>query len=168
MIPPMPPYPILIRDLDDALAAAAAADALAVPLTLMAPEGCGALWLLELLERVRRAHPRLEVAALLDCGDRAGEAQGALAAGVPQLLFTGRADLAERLAAIAAAGGATLLTCCPPLLDLGACGLAEGQGLRRRSAREALCRDWLSGSQGQPGTTAFSHSAAAQRWCKFT
>ena len=39
--------------------------------------------------------------ALLDCGDDAGAAQGALRAGVEAIVFSGRADVAERLADIA-------------------------------------------------------------------
>ncbi|PWC33642.1 hypothetical protein [Azospirillum sp. TSO35-2] len=140
--------PIRVRGLDDTLAAAAAADRLGVPLVLMADWAGGPLWLLGLLDRARRAHPGLEATALIDCGDRAGEAQGALAAGVPLLLFTGRADVAVRLAAIATARGAALLTRCPPPLDLAAPSLTESGGRRRRDALEALCRDWLSRPQG--------------------
>lgn len=152
---PLPPplRPILIRGLADALAAAAAADPTGTPLVLMAPPAAGALWLRGVVERVRKAHPGLEVAGLIDCGDRAGEAQGALAAGLPLVLFTGRPDMADRLAAIAAARGAALLTDCPPVLDLAARISAaqisaEGPGRPRGPSPEALCRDWLARDQG--------------------
>lgn len=168
-VPPAPTRPILVRPIlvrgvGDALAAAAAAESAGAALALMAPPAGGALWLLGLIERVRRAHPGLEVTGLLDCGDRAGEAQGALAAGVPALLFTGRPEAAARLAAIAAARGAMLLTACPPLLDLA----AESRGSGRAALLEALCRDWLTQPEGQVRTTAFSHSLTAQRWCNVT
>ncbi|MGA1855459.1 hypothetical protein VH569_05685 [Azospirillum sp. 11R-A] len=141
---PVPARPILIRSFGDALAAARAAESAGTGLTLMAPPAAGALWLLGVLERVRRSHPGVASTGLLDCGDRAGEAQGALAAGVPGLLFTGHPQAADRLAAIAAARGAVLLTRCPPLLDLA----AEGRGSDRAERLEALCRDWLARAEG--------------------
>ncbi|MCM8733213.1 hypothetical protein M5E06_03250 [Azospirillum sp. A1-3] len=133
-----------MRGLADALVAAAIADSTGVALALMAPPAGGALWLLGLIGRVRRAHPGLGVTGLLDCGDRAGEAQGALAAGVPALLFTGGTAAADRLAAIGAAHGAVLLTACPSLLDLA----AESHGSTRPVLLEALCRDWLTQANG--------------------
>ncbi|MBY6261425.1 hypothetical protein EI613_05705 [Azospirillum sp. 412522] len=136
--------PILVRSLGEALAAAAAAEQAGVGLALMAPPAGGALWLLGLMERARRSHPGLDVTGLLDCGDRAGEAQGALAAGVPCLLFTGHAEAARRLSAVAEARGATLLTRCPPPLDLA----AEGRGTDSSERLEALCRAWLTRSEG--------------------
>ncbi|MDR6771198.1 hypothetical protein [Azospirillum sp. BE72] len=158
MTVPPPFRPILIRGLDDARAAAAAADQAGKPLVLMAPPATGALWLRGVVERVRMAHPGLEIAGLLDCGDRAGEAQGALAAGLRLVLFTGRADVADRLAAIAAARGTALLTRCPPTLDLAAQptaaqsaaaqSTAKGRSRHRVAALEALCRDWLARDQG--------------------
>lgn len=143
-IPPALLRPILVRGLAEALAAAAAAESAGTALALMAPPAGGALWLLGLVGRVRQAHPGLEVTALLDCGDRAGEAQGALAAGMPALLFTGRTETADRLAAIAAARGAVLLTSCPPRLDLA----AASHGSTRPVLLEALCRDWLTQAKG--------------------
>ncbi|CAO3420597.1 hypothetical protein [Azospirillum endophyticum] len=139
--------PILVRSLGDALAAAAAAASAGVGLALMAPPAGGALWLLGLMERARQAHPGLEVTGLLDCGDRAGEAQGALTAGVPHLLFTGHPEAVKRLAVIAGNGGATLLTACPQSLDLAAYR-SEGRGSHRPALLEALCRDWLTGGEG--------------------
>ncbi|MBP2298067.1 hypothetical protein [Azospirillum picis] len=125
--------PILVRGLDDALTAGAAAGGLRVPLALMGQGVGGPLWLLGLLARVRREFPELAATALLDCSDRAGAAQGALAAGMPALLFTGRPDVAQRLAAIASRRGAVVLTRCPYFLDMAAAGRPD---LR--------CREWLS------------------------
>lgn len=152
MTAPPPLRPILVSGLDDALiaagVAAAAGDSAGTPLVLMAPPAAGGAWLCGLVDRVRKAHPGLEVAGLLDCGDRAGEAQAALAAGLPLVLFTGRAEAAGRLAAIAAARGAALLTRCPPVLDLAAHASAEGRSRSRAAALEALCRGWLARDQG--------------------
>lgn len=134
----------MIRNLGDALAAARAAESAGTGLTLMAPPAGGALWLLGVLERVRKSHPGLASTGLLDCGDRTGEAQGALAAGVPGLLFTGNPRAADRLAAIAVARGAVLLTRRPPLLDIA----AESRGSDRAERLEALCRDWLVRAEG--------------------
>ncbi|MBP2227012.1 hypothetical protein J2847_000279 [Azospirillum agricola] len=128
-----PSRPIRIHGLDDALAAAAAARALGLPLTLVAGGYGGALWLLGIAAAVERRCPGVAVTAVLDCGDRAGEAQGALAAGIRHALFTGPPETAVRLAAIAAGHGATLLTALPPALD--------PRGIRNR---EAACRAWLS------------------------
>lgn len=148
MTAPPPFRPILIRGLDDALLAAGAADSAGTPLVLMGPPAAGALWLRGVVERVRKAHPGLEVAGLLDCGDRAGETQGALAAGLRLVLFTGRPEMADRLAAIAAARGAALLTHRPTALDLAAWISAEGRSRRHSPSLEALCRDWLKRDQG--------------------
>ncbi|MCG5240366.1 hypothetical protein [Azospirillum doebereinerae] len=131
IVPPL--KPIRVHGLADARVAAAAAAALGVSVTLLADGACGAAWLLALAGRAMREHPSVAVTALLDCGDRAGEAQGALAAGVPLVMFTGPPGPAARLAAIAEAHGAALLTEVPPTLD-------------QRKSRDPVtaCRDWLS------------------------
>jgi hypothetical protein len=45
---------------------------------------------------------------LVDCGDRAGDVMASLRTGLRQVLFTGRPDVAERLAAMAAQRGGQL------------------------------------------------------------
>lgn len=51
------------------------------------------------------------------------------------MVFTGRADVAERLAAIATEAGSRLLPARPePVLDLGQWFFADGDTLRRRCA----------------------------------
>jgi hypothetical protein len=45
---------------------------------------------------------------VIDCGDDAGLAMAALREGMRDVLFTGRADVADRLAGLAAAHGAQL------------------------------------------------------------
>ena len=72
---------------------------------------------------------------MLDCGDDAGAAQGAIRAGIEAVIFTGRADVAERLGAIAAATGVRLLTERPPApLDLARWFFADAETLRRQCA----------------------------------
>jgi len=79
--------------------------------------------------------PAARFRAVLDCGDQAGAALAALRAGAECIVFTGRADVAERLAGIAAQQGARLLTARPAhALDLGICFFADPETLRRKCA----------------------------------
>lgn len=132
--------PIRIHSLTEARAACAAAAALGVPLHLVsapaASSHAGALWFQGVVRRAAAEFPTVGLTAVLDCSDRAGDAQAALAAGVRAILFTGPAPVAERLADIAAQRGAVLLTDRTSALDL-------------RDARrpEEACRAWLSNGQ---------------------
>ncbi len=105
--------PVRVHGLEDARAALEAAAALGVPAVLVGPPGGGALWLLRMAEAARAAVPGAGCVVVHDCGDRAGEALGALAAGATHVLFTGPQDVAERLAAAAADRGAVVLTALP-------------------------------------------------------
>jgi acyl-CoA reductase-like NAD-dependent aldehyde dehydrogenase len=67
-------------------------------------------WWTALAEAAREAVPAARFSAVLDCGDDAGAAMAAVRAGVAAVVFTGGRDIAERLAGIAAARGARLLT----------------------------------------------------------
>ena len=88
-----------------------------------------------MVDAARGAVPTARFAAILDCGGDAGAAQGAIRAGVEAIVFTGRADAAERLGAIAAATGSRLLTQRPnPILDLAPWFFADGGTLRGRCA----------------------------------
>lgn len=62
------------------------------------------------MEAARDAVPAARFSAVLDCGDDPGAAMAAIRAGAEAIVFTGRAGVAERLAAIAAAAGARLMT----------------------------------------------------------
>jgi hypothetical protein len=108
---------------------------------LSAPDAgiyAGPGWWATLVEAARKAAPDARFTAILDCGDDAGAAQGAIRVGVEAMVFTGRADVAERLTAIAAAAGSSLLTQRPEaMLDLGRWFFADGETLRQRCA-EAL------------------------------
>lgn len=133
---------IRVHSLDDARAACAAAAGLGLPVRLVgAPAGAahgGALWFRELVARAAAEFPSAVPTAVLDCADRAGDAQGALAAGIAVILFTGPAAVAARLAEIAGRTGAAVLTERPAALDL-------------RGARDpvAACREHLA--KGSPG-----------------
>ena len=130
--------PIRVHSLAEARAACAAAAELGVPLRLVsAPAGGahgGALWFRSVAAQAGAEFPAIDLTAVLDCADRAGDAQGALASGVRAVLFTGPAPVAARLADIAGRTGALLLPCLPPALDL--------RGVRDPGA---ACRAWLAG-----------------------
>jgi len=133
-VSPLANRPIRIHGLADARAAADAAQALGLTsLTLVAAGYGGASWLRGITARVATEHPSLAITAMLDCGDRPGEAQAALAAGMRHILFTGHPEAERRLSAIAAALGAIVPPALPPVFD-------------PRNARDprAACRSWLS------------------------
>ncbi len=127
---------VVVHSLVHAIAAlTAAAEADRSIVLLSAPDAgiyAGPGWFKAVAEAARAAVPAAGFTAILDCGDDAGAAQGAIRAGIDAIIFTGRADIAERLAAIAEAGGARLLTARPtPLLDLAAHFFADETALRR-------------------------------------
>jgi delta 1-pyrroline-5-carboxylate dehydrogenase len=78
-------------------------------------------WFRALVEAAREAVPDVRcAAALLDCGDRPGAALAAIRLPVEGVIFTGRADVARRLAQIAARHGVGFYTERPAAaLDLG-------------------------------------------------
>lgn len=135
---PPHPRPIRIHSLTDADAACAAAADLDVPLLLVSAPGAaasaGAGWFHEVTARAAARHPSVAMTAVLDCADRPGDALGALSAGIGAILFSGRADVAERLADIAVQRGSRLLTALPQALDL--------RGVRDP---RCACRNWLTG-----------------------
>ncbi len=92
-------------------------------------------WFSEIMRAAREAVPGAQFRPLLDCGDDAGAAMAAIRAGLEAIVFTGRADVAARLADIALQAGARLLTERPAAaLDLGASFFADNDMLRRRCA----------------------------------
>jgi hypothetical protein len=134
----------VVHGLGHAVAALAAAAAAGRPVVLLsAPHAggnAGPGWFRELVAAAREAVPRAECAALLDCGDEAGSVLAASRAGVEGVVFTGRVDVARRLADIAARHGTRFLTARPAaLLDLGDDFFAPPDELRRRCAA-ALAR----------------------------
>src|SRR5579864_2025139 len=132
---------IIIHSLDHARAALDAAAAVGVPVTLASAIGAGGyagpLWFKAVIEAALHDHPGVTAAAVLDCGDEAGTTLGALRAGLKLVRFTGRDDVRERLAAIAAQLGAAIESGEPvPALDL----LDAADPAR-------LCRAYLAGNK---------------------
>jgi sugar/nucleoside kinase (ribokinase family) len=100
-------------------------------------------WWREMIAAARAAVPAAQCASLLDCGDDAGAAQAAIRAGVEGVVFTGGADVADRLADIAAQREVRFVTNRPePALDLVDTFFAAPETLRRR------CADVLASRQG--------------------
>lgn len=135
---PSPTRAVLVHGVEDARLALSVAEELGLSATLISSPSAashgGAGWFLEMCGSAAAAAPNVSVTAIVDCDDRAGDAQGALAVGAKHILFTGRAEAAARLADIAAASGAAVGTERPPALDL-----------RGRRDPRPLCRAWLVG-----------------------
>jgi len=128
---------IIIHSLAHAVAAlSATAEAGRLVTLVSAPDAgiyAGPGWFGALVAAARDAVPAAQGAALLDCGDDAGAAQAAIRAGIEGVIFTGPADLAERLADIAGQRGARLLTVrAVSALDLGDAFFAAPEVLHRR------------------------------------
>src|SRR5438067_12898566 len=108
------PVTIIIHSLAHAIAALSAAAEAGRPVTLAsAPDAgiyAGPGWFGGLIAAAREAVPAAQSTALLDCAEDAGAAQAAIRAGIEGVVFTGRADVAERLADIAGQRGIRLLT----------------------------------------------------------
>jgi acyl-CoA reductase-like NAD-dependent aldehyde dehydrogenase len=133
------PLIVVIHALPHAVAALSAAAEAGRPVTLLsAPEAgisTGPGWFGALVAAARAAVPAAECSMILHCGDDAGAAQAAIRAGIEGILFTGRVDVAERLADIASKDGIRLVTVRPdPALDLAAEFFASPETLRRRCA----------------------------------
>jgi len=130
---------IIIHSLPQAVAALTAAVEAGRPVVLAsAPDAgiyAGPGWFREVLRAAQEAVPAAQFSSLLDCGDDAGAAMAAVRAGVEAIVFTGRADVAARLANIAAQSGGRLVTQRPAAAhDLGAFFFYDHQALRRRCA----------------------------------
>jgi RecB family exonuclease len=131
----VPPV-IIVHALAHAVAALSAAAEAGRPVTLASAPDAGSYtgpgWFGALIAAAREAVPTAQSQALLDCGDDAGAAQAALRGGIEGVIFTGRADVADRLADIAVRAGARLLTARPAAaLDL---------GIKFFASPEVLCR----------------------------
>lgn len=124
--------PIVIHSLEHALAAAAAAEALAVPLLLHSAAGAGSSagvgWFAAVQAIVAERFPGLDFVIVVDCADEAGTALAALRRGLRHLRFTGPAEAASKLEEL----GAVLVPEAPALDLLGAKDPA------------AACRNWLA------------------------
>ena len=130
---------IIIHSLAHAIAALRATVDARRPVTLASAPDAGSYagpgWFGALIAAARDAVPAAKSQALLDCGNDAGAAQAAIRAGIEGIIFTGRADVAERLADIARQHGIRLMMARPDAaLDLGTEFFASPETLRRRCA----------------------------------
>lgn len=132
---------VIIHSLEHARATLSAAAALGVPVTLASAPGAaayvGSAWFQEVVRLARAEVPEAGASALLDCANRPGDVLAALRQGLAQVRFTGRKAVAAKLAAIAEAQGAELVT-----------GRLRALDLRGSADPEAACRAWLSAGQG--------------------
>lgn len=76
-------------------------------------------WFRALLDAARTVADDVAVDAYLDCGDRPGDVLAALREGVSGVIFRGRRDIGERLAAMAAGLDIAFLNERPESCDLG-------------------------------------------------
>jgi hypothetical protein len=130
---------IIIHSIDHAVGALAAAARVGRPILLAsAPDAGGYVgpgWFAALMRKARETVPEARFAALLDCGDSAGAALAAVRAEVEGIVFTGRGDVARRLADIARQHGVHLETERRPAgLDLGNVFFASREEVERRCA----------------------------------
>lgn len=135
---------VIVHDFAQAEAALAEAAALAVPVALWSPPGAasymGAAYFQALVQEARAAQPEAAATAVLDCADDAGWALAAIRLGLDGVCFRGRADVAAKLADIAAQAGVRLFAAMPEALDLAESGDAAG-----------ACRAWLAPAARKPG-----------------
>jgi len=129
----------VVHSLTHAVAALRAAGEAGCAITILsAPDAgiyAGPGWFRALADAARREAPEAKAEFIIDCGDDAGAAQGAIRAGINAIVFTGPPDVAERLAAIAAAAGSRLLSSRPEeALDLVRWFFADAETLRRHCA----------------------------------
>ena len=133
----------VVHSLAHAVAALTAAAEVGRSVVLLSAPGAGLYagpgWWRALVDAARAAVPSAKSAAILDCADDAGAAQGAIRGGAEVIVFAGRADVAERLADIAGQRGLEIVTVRPAAtLDLAEFFFADAEGLARR------CRDVLA------------------------
>jgi hypothetical protein len=92
-------------------------------------------WFKALVAAAREAVPDIRCSSFLDCGDNVGAALAAIRAEVEGVIFTGRPDIARRLADIAQQHGVRFETKRPPAaLDLAEDFFASPEDLKKRCA----------------------------------
>jgi len=109
------------------------------PVVLASPPDAGGYvgpgWFKGLVAAAREAVPEARFSALLDCGDSVGAALAAIRAGSEGIVFTGRPDVARRLADIAGQHRVHFETDRPaPALDLTDDFFASQESLEQRCA----------------------------------
>ena len=92
-------------------------------------------WFKALVAAAREAVPDIRCSTFLDCGDNVGAALAAIRAEVEGVIFTGRPDIARRLADIAQQNGVRFETKRPAAaLDLAEDFFASPEDLKKRCA----------------------------------
>ncbi len=111
-----------IHSLEHLRAALTAGAESGLPVVVLSAAGAtgfaGAAWFAALVARGRAEFPGVPLTAIIDCADRAGDAIAALKLDLPQLIFTGHPQAAQRLADIASQNNAAIVTARPPSRDL--------------------------------------------------
>jgi len=130
---------IIIHSLAHAIAALRAALKAGLPVVLASARGAGSYvgpgWFGALVAAAREAVPDARFSTLLDCGEDVGAALAAIRSEIQGVVFTGRADVARRLADIAHQHGVRFVADRPAaLLDLGDDFFASSEILERRCA----------------------------------
>jgi acyl-CoA reductase-like NAD-dependent aldehyde dehydrogenase len=130
---------IIVHTLAQAIAALSAAERAGRPVLLVSASDAGGYvgpgWFKALTAAAREAVPDARCSSLLDCGDNVGAALAAIRAEVEGVIFTGRPDVARRLADIARQHRAHFETKRPvDALDLGEDFFATQEDLERRCA----------------------------------
>jgi acyl-CoA reductase-like NAD-dependent aldehyde dehydrogenase len=130
---------ILIHSLAQAIAALSAAARSGCPVVLASGPSAGGYagpgWFGSIIAAARQAVPGARFSAFLDCGDNVGAALGAIRAEVEGVIFTGRPDVARRLADIAQQHGVRFETDRPgTVLDLVEEFFASKEEVERRCA----------------------------------
>lgn len=112
---------VTVYGLTQARAAVTAAARTRRPVTLLsfpaAAASIGPAWFRALVAEAAAGHPDVTMTGILDCAGFAGHALAALREGVPAIVYAGPAQ--DRIEAIAAAYGATVLRQRPAALDAG-------------------------------------------------
>jgi delta 1-pyrroline-5-carboxylate dehydrogenase len=130
---------IIIHSLAHAIAALRAALKAGLPVVLASARGAGSYvgpgWFGALAAAAREAVPDVHFSTLLDCGEDVGAALAAIRSEIQGVVFTGRADVARRLADIACQHGVRFVTDRPAAsLDLGDDFFASPEILELRCA----------------------------------
>jgi hypothetical protein len=115
---------IIVHSLGHAVAALTAAAKAGRAVVLASAPGAGSYvgpgWFGAMVDAAREAVPDAHFSALLDCGDDVGAALAAIRSEIEGVVFTGRADVARRLADIARQHRVQFVTDRPArALDLG-------------------------------------------------
>jgi len=109
------------------------------PVVLASPPGAGSYvgpgWFGAMVDGAREAVPEASFSAYLDCDNDVGAVLAAIRSEVEGVVFTGRADVAGRLADIARQHNVRFATDRPaPALDLGNDFFASREALQQRCA----------------------------------